>query len=479
MPAGLRAVVRRGRDGAPSAAGTAPSAAGTETSAAGMTTHRLGSGGPLVLRCGCLALSAGVGMSSGESAKGERIAAASSRLETVDGRALARYVRWMRRTSCTASVSASTRGAARSRDDPVGLGRPSVPRDRSSSRRRTSCQDELEDPGADDEADKEVATSRTGRSSIGVSDGQRGNVRRPTGPPGRGDPCARPNREHQPRATPTELDGDDTRSCDRVERWPAPPGTLGSAMIDFTPNPIALQLGPLTVFWYGIGYAVGLAVAYLVIGSEARRRRPRHRDLVNGLHRRGDRRPLGGRALPRHRPVATSTWPGPDQGLPAAVHGARRLRRDHPRHPRSFLYTPLEARRSGVADISRPACSPSRPSLAGATSSTRSCTGRRRTCRGASHRVRASDRGLSVLDPYPFATIAFQPLFLYESISGLFGSVLFLLFLGSPATAPACTLASSSRRVLHGTGWTRFFPRIPAIPTTGPSSGSRPPRSSR
>ena len=41
-------------------------------------------------------------------------------------------------------------------------------------------------------------------------------------------------------------------------------------MIDFTPNPIALQLGPLSVHWYGIAYAVGLAVAYVVITREAR-----------------------------------------------------------------------------------------------------------------------------------------------------------------------------------------------------------------
>jgi phosphatidylglycerol:prolipoprotein diacylglycerol transferase len=41
-------------------------------------------------------------------------------------------------------------------------------------------------------------------------------------------------------------------------------------MIDFTPNPIALQLGPLSVHWYGIAYAVGLAVAYAVISREAR-----------------------------------------------------------------------------------------------------------------------------------------------------------------------------------------------------------------
>jgi phosphatidylglycerol:prolipoprotein diacylglycerol transferase len=42
-------------------------------------------------------------------------------------------------------------------------------------------------------------------------------------------------------------------------------------MLDFVPNPVALQLGPLPVYWYGIGYAVGLAVAYQVLIRLARR----------------------------------------------------------------------------------------------------------------------------------------------------------------------------------------------------------------
>jgi phosphatidylglycerol:prolipoprotein diacylglycerol transferase len=36
-------------------------------------------------------------------------------------------------------------------------------------------------------------------------------------------------------------------------------------MLDFLPNPIAFQIGPLPVYWYGIGYAIGLAVAYLIL----------------------------------------------------------------------------------------------------------------------------------------------------------------------------------------------------------------------
>jgi phosphatidylglycerol:prolipoprotein diacylglycerol transferase len=41
-------------------------------------------------------------------------------------------------------------------------------------------------------------------------------------------------------------------------------------VIDITPSPIAFSIGPLALHWYGVAYAVGLAVAYLVISREAR-----------------------------------------------------------------------------------------------------------------------------------------------------------------------------------------------------------------
>jgi phosphatidylglycerol---prolipoprotein diacylglyceryl transferase len=42
-------------------------------------------------------------------------------------------------------------------------------------------------------------------------------------------------------------------------------------MFDFFPSSTALQLGPLTIAWYGIGYALGLAAAYAVMVRLARR----------------------------------------------------------------------------------------------------------------------------------------------------------------------------------------------------------------
>ncbi len=54
-------------------------------------------------------------------------------------------------------------------------------------------------------------------------------------------------------------------------------------MIALTPGPVAIQLGPLPVYWYGICYAVGLAVAYLVMASQARRRGFDVDILANGM----------------------------------------------------------------------------------------------------------------------------------------------------------------------------------------------------
>jgi phosphatidylglycerol---prolipoprotein diacylglyceryl transferase len=54
-------------------------------------------------------------------------------------------------------------------------------------------------------------------------------------------------------------------------------------MFDLTPDPIAFQIGPFPVHWYGIAYAVGLTAVYLLVSWLARRA-GRDPDLVqNGL----------------------------------------------------------------------------------------------------------------------------------------------------------------------------------------------------
>lgn len=54
-------------------------------------------------------------------------------------------------------------------------------------------------------------------------------------------------------------------------------------MLDFTPDPIAIQIGPLAIGWYGLGYALGLAAAYLVMVRLARRAGENAEILGNGM----------------------------------------------------------------------------------------------------------------------------------------------------------------------------------------------------
>jgi phosphatidylglycerol:prolipoprotein diacylglycerol transferase len=55
------------------------------------------------------------------------------------------------------------------------------------------------------------------------------------------------------------------------------------AAITFQPNPIAFQLGPIPVYWYGLAYMVGLAATYFVITREAQRRGLDARLVDNGI----------------------------------------------------------------------------------------------------------------------------------------------------------------------------------------------------
>ena len=54
-------------------------------------------------------------------------------------------------------------------------------------------------------------------------------------------------------------------------------------MIDLTPDAIAFRIGPLPVHWYGLAYAAGLAVAYLVITALAKRAGRNHELVGNGF----------------------------------------------------------------------------------------------------------------------------------------------------------------------------------------------------
>jgi phosphatidylglycerol:prolipoprotein diacylglycerol transferase len=49
-------------------------------------------------------------------------------------------------------------------------------------------------------------------------------------------------------------------------------GYTSAAVINVTPSPIAVQIGPIPVYWYGVAYAVGLLLAYWVMSREAVRK---------------------------------------------------------------------------------------------------------------------------------------------------------------------------------------------------------------
>ena len=54
-------------------------------------------------------------------------------------------------------------------------------------------------------------------------------------------------------------------------------------MIDWTPDPIAISIGPLAVHWYGLMYALGIGATFVVVEREARRRGLDTGLLVNGI----------------------------------------------------------------------------------------------------------------------------------------------------------------------------------------------------
>ena len=54
-------------------------------------------------------------------------------------------------------------------------------------------------------------------------------------------------------------------------------------MIDWTPSAVAIQLGPFPLYWYGVAYAVGLAGAYWIMVRQARRFGENAALIGNGL----------------------------------------------------------------------------------------------------------------------------------------------------------------------------------------------------
>ncbi|HEX4898412.1 MAG TPA: prolipoprotein diacylglyceryl transferase, partial [Candidatus Limnocylindrales bacterium] len=204
-------------------------------------------------------------------------------------------------------------------------------------------------------------------------------------------------------------------------------------MISITPDPIAIQIGPLPVYWYGIAYAVGLAVSYLVLVRQARRFGQNPEIIGNALIVIAVAALIGGRlyhvidqwSLYQDDPLKIVLPPysglGVYGGLVTGVIAFIALVRYHRVNP--WIW----------ADIVAPALFTMQAigrwgnffnqELYGPP--TNLPWGIAIDC---AHRV--GDHGLAQYPcaQFPEATTAFHPLFLYESISGVLGA-LFLIWL--------------------------------------------------
>jgi len=200
-------------------------------------------------------------------------------------------------------------------------------------------------------------------------------------------------------------------------------------MLDFTPNPIAFQLGPLPVYWYGIGYALGLAAAYQVLVQMARRAGEDPDVVGNGMIVVAIAALIGGRAyhvidqwalykddllkivLPPY--TGLGVYGGIAFGLVAVVIYARRLRQPIWRW----------------ADIIAPALFTMQAVARWGNFFNQELYGPPTTLPWGipiecAHRIADYP-----CDTFPFDTTRFQPLFLYESLSGVLGAA-FLIWLG-------------------------------------------------
>ena len=200
-------------------------------------------------------------------------------------------------------------------------------------------------------------------------------------------------------------------------------------MFDFTPDPVLIQLGPITIGWYGLGYAIGLAVTYMVMVRLARRAGERAEILANGMIIVAVAALIGGRlyhvidqwALYQDDPIKIFLPPysglGVYGGIATGIVAA-------------FLY----ARYKGVpflrwADIVAPGLFTMQAIARWGNYFNQELYGSPTTLPWGipiECEYRVADLACSA---YPFETTRFHPLFLYESISGVLGA-LALIWIG-------------------------------------------------
>ena len=199
------------------------------------------------------------------------------------------------------------------------------------------------------------------------------------------------------------------------------------ALITVFPDSVAFHLGPIPILWYGLGYAVGLAGAYIVITREARRRGLDQRLVDNGIIIVAAAALIGGRlyhvidqwALYKDDPLKIILPPytglGVYGGIITGTIAAYILTR---RWHQSFLRW---------ADVIVPGLFVVQAIARWGNFFNQELYGRPTDLPwgitiDAAHRVPP----YTDLVTYPVATTGFHPLFLYESISGAIGAITLL-----------------------------------------------------
>ncbi len=203
------------------------------------------------------------------------------------------------------------------------------------------------------------------------------------------------------------------------------------AVIAITPDPIAFHLGPIPVYWYGVCYAIGLAASYAVVTREAHRRGLDARLVDNGIIIIAAAALVGGRAyhvidqwalykdnllkivLPPY--TGLGVYGGIATGTLAAVYIIRRWKQPFWKWADVIapaLFTMQAIGRWGNFFNQELYGPPTNLPWGIAID--------------CAHRV--GDHGIAQwpCSQYPFETTAFQPLFLYESVSGVIGLITLL-----------------------------------------------------
>jgi phosphatidylglycerol:prolipoprotein diacylglycerol transferase len=194
-------------------------------------------------------------------------------------------------------------------------------------------------------------------------------------------------------------------------------------MIDFMPQPVIVAIGPISVYWYGLCYAIGLAAAYWVLVRQASYYRQDTAIIANGMIVIAIAALIGGRlyhVIDRwdlYRDDLAKIVLPPYTGL--GVYGGLIT------GIVAFLFLVRHYRISGWlwADIAAPAIFTMQAIGRWGNFFNQELYGPPTTLPwgiaiDCAHRIAAYP-----CDAYPVATTHFQPLFLYESVSGLLGAL--------------------------------------------------------